>query len=855
LERGPASLRGRLSRPAKALERGPRKSAGQALQAREGTVEEASTFYSACAANSRQTSVKAISHFLEIAVTMQITLLSQPAQSGLHILQAIFGRLPRKPGLAGLILLLPLAGFPQNYTISGTITDAATGEALIGANVFATSLKKGTTANNYGFYSLTLPQTDSLGIAFTYVGYTAQFKKVYFNQNIELDVELMPAAGLLDEVVVSGARGDENLALPRMGVVDIPTEKIRELPAILGEVDVLKVVQLLPGVQSGNEGTTGFFVRGGNADQNLVQLDEAIVYNPNHLFGLFSTFNTRAINNVRLIKGGFPAQYGGRLSSILDISMKEGNNKQLGVEGGIGLVTSQLTAEGPLKKERASFILSGRRTYFDWMIKPFLSSRIKTNYSFYDLNAKVNWQVGPRDRLFLSGFKGKDDAAYIEDGIEYNVLFGNSTATFRWNHIFGQKLFLNTSFIYNEYDQNISALQDNAFSQVVSGIKDISGKLEFQYYPNPDHAILFGAHYLDHTFRSTGSSEAQSGSDPSPGIDTEAIPAKYFDEFALYINDEFRVSDRFSASLGLRAPGFFSGEASYYRIEPRATVKMALDPASSVKAAYTVMNQFLHLVPSSTASVPTEIWVPSTELTKPQLSTQYSLGYFRNFQDNQFESSLEVYYKDMENQVLFREGNQLIETLDVDPLLTYGKGWSYGAELFLRKNRGKLTGWLSYTLSWAKQKFDALNFGKTFPFRYDRRHNLALVGSYQLTDRWSLSATFVFSSGNVYTVPVGRIGVFHGGSLFEGNYFIYEERNNVRMSPYHRLDFSASYKKERRLFGKNYASEWVFSLYNAYSRLNPYFVFFEVEPRTGEPKAQQVSLLPIIPSVTYNFKF
>lgn len=754
-----------------------------------------------------------------------------------------------------LLILLPWAALSQSYTISGTLTDAATGEALIGANVYVTSLQKGVTTNNYGFYSLTLPRMDSLGIAFSYVGYTPQFKKVYLQQNFELNVELLPGVGVLDEVVVSGARTNENVARPQMGVVDIPTTKIRELPAILGEVDVLKVVQLLPGVQSGNEGTTGFFVRGGNADQNLVQLDEAIVYNPNHLFGLFSTFNTRAINNVTLIKGGFPAQYGGRLSSILDISMKEGNNKRVGVEGGIGLVTSQLTVEGPLKKEQASFILSARRTYFDWMIKPFLSSRIRTNYSFYDLNAKVNWQLGPKDRLFLSGFTGKDDATYIEDGIEYNVLFGNSTGTLRWNHIFGQKLFLNTSLIVNEYDQNIAALQDNAFSEVVSGIKDVNGKLEFQYYPNPDHVILFGAHYLDHTFRSTGRTEAQSGTDPSPGIDKDAIPVKYFDEFALYINDEVRLGERFSANLGLRAPGFFSDEASYYKIEPRASVKMALDNNSSVKAAYTVMNQFLHLVPSSTASVPTEIWIPSTALTKPQLSTQYSLGYFRNFRDNELESSLEVYYKDMKNQVLFKEGNQLIETLDVDPLLTYGKGWSYGAELFLRKNRGKLTGWLSYTLSWTNQKFDELNFGRTFPFRYDRRHNLALVGTYQLSKRWSLSGTFVFSSGNVYTVPVGRIGVFHGGSLFEGNYFVYEERNNVRMNPYHRLDLSASHKREWALLGKKLVSEWVFSVYNSYSRLNPYFVYFEVEPRTGQPKAKQVSLLPIIPSITYNFKF
>jgi hypothetical protein len=672
-----------------------------------------------------------------------------------------------------LFILLPLTGLAQNFTISGVITDATNGEALIGANVFITTLKTGTNTNNYGFYSLTLPKADSMGITFTYVGYAPQVKKVYLDQNIELDIELSPVSNLMEEVVVIAEQANENVSNPAMGVIDVPTEKIKELPTILGESDVLKVIQLLPGIQRGNEGTTGFHVRGGNTDQNLVQLDEAVVYNPNHLFGLFSTFNTRAVNNVRIVKGGFPAQHGGRLSSILDITMKEGNNKKFGVEGGIGLVTSQLTAEGPIKKEKASFIVSGRRTYFDLLAAPFQSSRVKTSYSFYDLNAKVNWQLSPKDRLFLSGFKGQDDLVYIQDGIEYNIFFGNSTGTLRWNHLFGQKLFLNTSLILNGYEQNIATIQNNAFTQVISGIDDVNGKMEFQYFPGINHSIRFGAHYLDHTFRSSGKTEGQSGTDPSPGIDPDAIPAKYFDEFAVYFNDEFKINEGLSASLGLRVPGFFSKETSYYRIEPRATLKVAVDATSSIKAAYTVMNQFLHLVPSSTASVPTEIWIPSSQQTEPQLSTQYSLGYFKNFRNNQLESSLEVYYKTMENQVLFKEGNQLLESLDVDDLLTYGKGWSYGAELFLRKNRGKLTGWLSYTLSWTNQKFEELNFGKTFPFRYDRRHDLSVAASYRLNDRWTLSGNFILSSGAVYTVPAGRIPVFHGGSLFEGNYFIY----------------------------------------------------------------------------------
>lgn len=753
------------------------------------------------------------------------------------------------------ILLTPIVLIGQNATISGTLTDASSGEALIGANIYITALKKGTTTNNYGFYSLTLPKTDSLGIAFTYIGFHPQFKKIFPYQNIKLDIELEPRVDSLSEVVVTAQQDDKNVSRPQMGVVDIPSEKIKELPAILGEVDVLKIVQLLPGVQAGNEGTTGFYVRGGNTDQNLVLLDEAVVYNPNHMFGIFSTFNSRAINNVNLIKGGFPAQYGGRLSSVLDIAMKEGNNKRLGAEGGIGLITSQLTLEGPIQPEKASFIVSGRRTYFDYIIEPFLPRKINTSYAFYDLNAKLNWQVGSKDRLFISGFKGKDDATYIQDGIRYDILFGNATATLRWNHLFGQKLFLNTSLIFNEYDQNISALQDNAVLQVVSGIQDFTGKLAFQYFPNLNHSIRFGFNYLNHTFRSQGDSKNQSGTEPPSDINTNTVPAKYFDEFAFYVNDEIRISDRISLNLGVRLPGFSSNEVQYFRIEPRATAKLAIDATSSIKAAYTVMNQFLHLVPSSTASVPSDIWIPSSKLTKPQLSEQYAFGYFKNFKNNQFESSVEIYYKTMENQVLFKEGNQLIETLDVDNLLTYGKGWSYGAEFFLRKNSGKLTGWISYTWSKTEQKFENLNFGKRFPFRYDRRHDLSVAGTYSLGKKWSVSGVFVYSTGAVYTLPVGRISVAEAGSLFEGNYFVYNERNNARLNPYHRFDLSISNKKKARMFRKDYQREWVFGVYNLYSRQNPYFVFYQVDAATNEPIARQVSLLPILPSITYNFKF
>lgn len=757
------------------------------------------------------------------------------------------------------ILLFSFLGqsFSQNVTISGYMRDAETGEALIGATVFATKYKTGAATNTYGFYSFTIPKTDSTGLVFTYVGYTPQFKKIFLDKNLELTVKLKVSTTSLNAVEINATKNDDNVQKAKMGVVDIPIQKIKELPAILGETDVLKVIQLLPGVQSGNEGTTGFFVRGGNSDQNLVLLDEAVVYNPNHLFGLFSTFNTRSLNNVTLIKGGFPAQYGGRLSSILDITMKEGNNQKYKVEGGLGLISSQLTIEGPIKKDKASFIISARRTYLDLLIKPFLPKGVATKYYFYDLNAKINWEVSKKDRLFLSVFKGNDKASYTEaSSINYGIRFGNSTATLRWNHLFGPKLFVNTSIIYNTYLLNLSTIQGKYYAQVFSGINDENAKMEFQYFPNSKHTIRFGANYTYHTFTSSGKSDKIPKNLQVAAIQTAKIPPRYSNEMAVYVNDEYTINRRFALSGGLRAPAFVTKGATYYALEPRATLKISVDSFSSIKAAYTVMNQFLHIVPSSTASLPFDIWTPSSSLTKPERSEQYALGYFRNFKENKYEASVEVYYKTMQNQVAFKEGTQLLEQSNIDNSLTYGKGYSYGAELFLKKNEGKFTGWLSYTLSWTNQQFKDLNNGKEFPFKYDRRHVLSLVGVYELNKKWTFSADFVFSTGSAYTLPVGRVSVADGGSLYDGVYYVYTDRNNYRLNAYHRLDIGATHRKNKILFKKfPFVSEWVFSIYNVYSHRNPYFVYLTVDPVTNEPKAKQVSLLPIIPSITYNFKF
>jgi hypothetical protein len=757
--------------------------------------------------------------------------------------------------LTSMLLWFSFQLSAQFYTISGTITDQQTGEFLIGASVLVTTTGEGTTSNAYGFYSITVSGLDSIGVDFRYLGFERQLKKIYLRDDIRLDIELIPNLNTLDEVVISSTVTEKNFKSTEMSVIDIPTKKIKELPVILGEADVLKVIQLLPGVQTGNEGTTGYFVRGGNLDQNLVQLDEATIYNPNHLIGLVSAFNTRAINNVTLIKGGFPSQYGGRLSSILDISMKEGNNKHFSAEGGIGLISSQLTIEGPLKKEKSSFILSGRRTYLDWLAKPFLPENITTNYSFYDLNAKINYKLGENDRIYLSGFMSKDDAYYLQNGIEYTFLLDNRAGTLRWNHIFGPKLFINTSLIATRFQNNISAVQDNAYSNVISGIDDLTAKTEFQYYPNQKHHLLFGVHYTNHTFRSSGDARVFNNLNQRPDLSIDSIPQKKFNEIAFYLSDDMKLTERFSSQIGARIPAHISGDVSYFRIEPRASLKLAVGKSSSVKASYSMMNQFLHQIPSTTAALPSDIWVPSSRKTRPQTSQQIALGYFRNFEKNTLETSIELYYKNMTNQILFREGNQLISSLDVDDLLVFGKGWSYGAEFFLKKSMGRFTGWASYTLSWTWQQFPDLNYGEKFPFRHDRRHDLSMVGSFDLNDKWSLSATFVYASGSAYTLPVGRFNAAYGPTLFEGNYFIYDNRNNTRMNPYHRLNVAATYKKQRSILGKKYDSEWAFSIYNLYSRQNPYFVYFSIDPVTEKPKATQVSLLPIVPSISYNFKF
>ncbi len=752
------------------------------------------------------------------------------------------------------MILLAIFSPAQNITISGYVKDGATGESLIGATVVNANSKKGTATNLYGFFSLTIPTVDTIELLISYQGYKIQAKKIITSKNIHVDVLLENTSDRLGEVVIMAGKNNQNVQKAQMGVIDVPIRAIKSFPVLLGERDVLKIIQLLPGVQGGQEGTTGFYVRGGNLDQNLVQLDEATVYNPNHLFGLFSTFNVNSINTVQLIKGGFPAEYGGRLSSILNITMKEGNKKKYQTEGGIGLLSTNLTFQGPIQKNKSSFIISARTSYIDLLLKPLTSK--STTYKFYDVNAKMNYELGKNDHVFFSLFKGNDKAAYTgANSLNYGTDFGNTTATLRWNHLLGSKVFSNTSFIYNDYHLGLGTTQNNYYEVLYTGIKDVGFKSDITYTPGSKHKIKTGFGYTRHSlFPAVVSSRV-----PRRGnritINKDSIIARVSNEFAFYASDEYDISNKVSVNYGIRIPVFYAAGATYSSFEPRITTKFSINPSTSVKISWTQMNQFLHSVPNSTASLPTDIWLSSSKIIKPQKSSQVAIGLFRNFKDNSIEASAELYYKTMDNQVLFKEGSQIVLATNLDSILTFGSGKSYGLELFLKKNYGRMTGWLSYTLSKTTQLFPELNRGREFPASFDRRHNFSLVGSYELNKRWTVSADFVFYTGRAFTLPSGRVTVPINGSLYDAAYYDFTSRNNARLSNYHRLDVSFSNKKIRKIFGKKYEIEWVFGAYNLYNRLNPYFVYLSPNPETKQPEARQVSLLPIVPSISFNFKF
>jgi len=774
-----------------------------------------------------------------------------------------------------LLLISTSFSFAQSkFTVSGYIKDGRSSEGLIGGNVFIKELKQGVVANTYGFYSITIPK-GTYTFTYSYIGYQAKEMSITVDKDIRQNVELLSSEVLAKEITVKAERSDKNVESSDMGKVELQMDEIKKLPALLGEVDVIRTIQLLPGVMSAGEGNTGLYVRGGGPDQNLVLLDNAVVYNPGHLFGFFSIFNGDIIKNTTLIKGGMPANYGGRSSAVLDISMKEGNMKRWQLEGGIGILASRLTVQGPLKKEKASIIVSARRTYADLIATPFLkkyqNGKFAGNgYYFYDINAKINYRFGDKDRLYLSGYYGKDKFTFKDPNgaFKFDLPWGNALATLRWNHLFKDNLFMNTSLIYNQYQFQAQAAISDVEFKLSSGVRDASALVDLDYFPSALHKVKFGGQYTLHQFTPTITQGKAGGTTFETN---DGNNHKYAHEYAVYALDDYAVTDWFKVNYGVRISGFtqIGPYNQYYRnnghidtvhykvgenvktyggVEPRISMRFRVNDNISIKAGFTVNRQYMHLVSNSTTTLPFDLWVPSTSKVKPQTVTQYALGYFHNFKNNMFETSVEVYYKDMYNQIEFGESYVPQINSDVENNFTFGKGQAYGVEFFVKKAKGKWTGWIGYTLAYAWRKFPDLNNGNKFPAKYDRRHDLSVVLSYDITKRLNISTVFVFGTGNTTTLPIGRY--FINGQIVNE----YGDRNGYRLAPYHRWDVSLTYV----LHDKKWYSDMNFSIYNVYSRQNPYFLFYDVKgsTSTGDLKvtAKQVSLFPVLPSITWNFR-
>jgi hypothetical protein len=775
----------------------------------------------------------------------------------------------------------------QKVSLSGYVQDAGSGEELIGATIRVVEMPgTGASTNVYGFYSLTLPP-GQYTLEYNYVGYRKEQRELSLSEDQKLNVKLQPADLQLEEVVVSSQRMDANVADVNMSRENLSIEQVKKLPALFGEVDVIKTIQLLPGVQSAGEGTTGLFVRGGSSDQNLILLDEATVYNASHFLGFFSVFNPDAIKNVELYKGGIPARFGGRLSSIIDIQMRDGNRQNHALSGGIGTISSRLTAEGPLQRDRSSYLISGRRTYADLFLRLSPDEDINSNtLYFYDFNAKANYIFNDNNRLYLSGYFGRD--VFGVDDL-FGLDWGNATATARWNHVFNEKLFLNTSLIYSTFDYGFDA--DDGVNSFIwkSILKEYNLKADFSWFLNPENTITFGSNTQYHyfgppkiTFR--GESDIQD--------------IELFDRFALeqafYLGNEQKLSERLSLEYGLRyslfqnlgpsrvyeyAPGLprrnetiidtlhyepFEKIQFYDGLEPRLGARFLLDQNSSVKASYNRMYQYMQIASNATAGLPIDRWIPADRYVRPLIGDQVAAGYFRNFDEDAYEASVEVYYKWMQRLIDFKPAAQILLTNNIETEILEGRGWSYGAEWLLRKNTGSTTGWLSYTLSRTMRQVPGINNDQPYPARYDRIHDLSLVLSHELTPRLSLSGNFVYSTGMAVSFPTGRT-VIAGQSIpvYDDN-----RRNANRMPPYHRLDLSATLNGRKRP-GRKWQGSWVFSVYNVYARKNPFTITFQevynndptFTPESGEavessrPGAVKLYLFSIIPSVTYNFQF
>lgn len=771
-----------------------------------------------------------------------------------------------------IILFVSTKMFSQKkmHTISGYVSEKGSRELLIGVNVYIPSLKSGTTTNNYGFYSISLPE-GKYKIYYSFVGYDVVEQDVVLDKDIKQDISIK-ATIELEEVVVSASRTERLSKTSQMSAVKVPIQQIKKIPTLLGEKDVLKTLQLMPGVQSGSEGNSGIYVRGGGPDQNLLILDDAPVYNANHLFGFFSIFNGDALKSVTLTKGGFPARYGGRLSSVLEMNMKDGNKEKFGGEAGIGIISSRLSLEGPILKGKSSFILSGRRTYIDVLAAPLMPKEEKVGYYFYDLNAKVNYDFGRKNKLYLSGYFGRDKFYFLDNSddskSEGGLSWGNATGTLRWNHLFSDKIFSNTSFIFSDYTFSIE--QSDNYNGVdyelkySSGIKDIGLKYDMQINWIPEYLMRIGLASTYHIFNPS----AVVIKDPSVNKYERNVKKIKTVESGIYLENEIKLWNKLRMNVGGRVSHYYHKKKSYSAFEPRISAGYSFAKNYSVKASYAQMNQYVHLLSSTGINLPLDLWVPSTNLVAPQHSKQYALGVAKDFIDKGFSLSLEGYYKKMDNIIGYAPGSSFLlleddfENIDEftwEKNLIRGKGWSYGMEFLLQRKLGRLSGWVGYTLSWTQHQFDEDNGGKKYYARYDRRHDISVVGVYKLTKGITLSATWVYGTGNAMSLPNSEFQIQNakGGSRTEFVAKNYGQKNNFRMRPYHRLDFAIQFHKKK----KKRERTWEIGFYNAYSRKNPFFYQIkEKEIREGgytykTNVLEQISLFPIIPSITYSLKF
>ncbi|MDR1556623.1 MAG: TonB-dependent receptor [Tannerellaceae bacterium] len=755
----------------------------------------------------------------------------------------------RKKQIRLLFVACCIAGCLQaqekKFTISGNIKDGSNGEDLIGAEVVIAGTRTGTVSNAYGYYSLSLPPGDYT-LVFSYIGYTGKEMNIALAADQRLNVGLSAASRELSEIIVSAERKNAHVVKTEMSTERLSAQSIKAVPALMGEVDVIKAIQLLPGVQSTSEGSSGFSVRGGGHDQNLLLLDEATVYNGSHLMGFFSVFNNDAIKDVTLYKGDIPASFGGRLSSLLDIRTRDGNNQRYSATGGIGLISSRLTVEGPLGS-KASAIVSARRTYADLFLVFTRDEDLKNStLYFYDMNAKLNFRIDDNNRLFLAGYSGRDRFGTDIAG----MAFGNQTATVRWNHIFSPRLFSNFTLIGSFYDYYLrSDISSQLNQELKSGLEDYGFKADFSYHPNPSHNLKFGYNFIYHTFLPGEGG----GIGEESIVGRVALPKEYAMENAVYLTHETGIAGKLKLKYGLRLSSFQNiddGKPSSFlwQAEPRAGLTYIFNDNYSVKATYSRTVQYIQLASNSSSGSPLDMWFQASEQVKPQLCDQWATGYFRNFADNEYEFSAEVYYKHLQNVVDFKDHANLMINEHLEQELRFGKGYAYGLELMLRKTGGPLSGWLSYTLSKSRRRINDINEGNWYRSPYDKPHNISIVGSYELSPKLSVSANWVYADGTPVTYPTGRFQV-------EDTYVpIYSGRNEYRYPAYHRLDLSITWQLSKP--SQAFRHELNFSLYNAYGRKNVWTILFRQEEAQPDISyAEKIYLFTYIPSLTWNFTF